>query len=186
MAYTQKLYFLVGPSGVGKDSVLRKLKTRRYSDTQPLVAHRYITRPLRIEDENHIELAEFDFRRRSDSGLFLFEWTSHGYHYAIGREIKKWLKSGNSVIVNGSRQYLSEARQRYKDLVPVWMHVSEDVLRERLLERGRETEEQIETRLLRNRELAHLKPKDGVYIDNDQTVEDTIGQLLSLMELSNI
>jgi len=186
MAYTQKLYFLVGPSGVGKDSVLRRLKTHYYSDTQPLVAHRYITRPVRHQDENHVELTDFDFQRRSESGLFLFEWTSHGYHYGIGREIKKWLKSGNSVIVNGSRQYLPQARERYKDLVPVWMHVAEDILRQRLLERGREGEEEIETRLQRNRELAYLKPKDGVYIDNNQTIEDTIGQLLSLMELSNI
>jgi ribose 1,5-bisphosphokinase len=186
MAYTQKLYFLVGPSGVGKDSVLRRLKTHFYSDTQPLVAHRYITRPSRQQDENHIELSEFDFQRRSESGLFLFEWNSHGYRYAVGREIKKWLKSGNSVIVNGSREYLAQARQCYKDLIPVWMHVSEDVLRERLLQRGRESTEEIETRLKRNRELATLKPKDGVYIDNNQTVEDTIGQLLSLMELSNI
>jgi ribose 1,5-bisphosphokinase len=66
------------------------------------------------------------------------------------------------------------------------MQVSEDVLRERLLQRGRETDEDIDIRLQRNRELAHLKPKDGVYIDNNQTIEDSIGQLLSLMELSNI
>ncbi len=66
------------------------------------------------------------------------------------------------------------------------MTVSEDVLIQRLLERGREDEAQIEARIHRNRELNQLKPDDCVYINNDQTIEDTIGQLLALIEISNI
>ena len=120
MQYSSKLYFLVGPSGVGKDTVLAQLKRHQYSLAQPLVAHRYITRPVKEGDENHIELSEYEFNRRKESGLFLFDWQSHGYQYAVGREVKKWLKSGNSVIVNGSRNYLETAREIYPALVPVW------------------------------------------------------------------
>lgn len=41
------LYFLVGPSGVGKDSVLDMIKRHDFDNKQPIiVAHRYITRPL--------------------------------------------------------------------------------------------------------------------------------------------
>ena len=186
MRYSQKLYFLVGPSGVGKDTLLTQLKRHSYSQSQPLVAHRYITRPIRYNDENHVELSEFELNRRKESGLFLFDWQSHGFHYAIGREVKKWLKSGNSVIVNGSRNYLETAREIFPDLVPVWMTVSEDVLRDRLIKRGRESEQEIDSRIERNRELDSLKPDDCVYINNDQSVEDTIGQFLALMEISNI
>lgn len=186
MPYAQKLYYLVGPSGVGKDTVLNHLKQNQYSDEQPLVAHRYITRPVRVNDENHIELAEFDFNRRKEARLFLFDWESHGYKYAIGREVKRWLKSGNSVIVNGSRNYLETARDRFKDLVPVWMTVSDDVLRERLKKRGRESDDEIEARIQHNHELDKLKPHDAVYINNDQSVEDTIGQFMALLEISNI
>ena len=186
MPYTQKLYYLVGPSGVGKDTVLSQLKRNHYSDAQPLVAHRYITRSVRQNDENHVELSEYEFNRRKESGLFLFDWESHGYRYAVGREVKKWLKSGNSVIVNGSRKYLDKARDKFPDLVPVWMMVSEPVLRERLVQRGRESAEGIEARLLRNRELDAAKPDNCVYINNDQSVEDTIGQFMALIEISNI
>ncbi len=186
MPVTSKLYYLVGPSGVGKDTVLGHLKKIHYSGKQPLVAHRYITRPVVPNDENHIELAEFDFMRRLESGLFLFNWSSHGYQYAIGREVKRWLKRDNSVLVNGSRNYLEQAREIYPPLVPIWMNVSETVLRQRLKERGRESEEQIEKRIQRNREMETLKPNDCVTINNDQTIEDTIGQLLALVEISNI
>ena len=186
MASSSRLYFLVGPSGVGKDTLLMHLKMQQYSSEQPIVAHRYITRPVGEGNENHIELAEFDYYRRKESELFLFDWESNGYLYAVGREVKKWVKLGNNVIVNGSRRYLQTAREIYPSLIPIWMTVSEDVLRQRLLERGRETEERIEERILHNRELEKLKQKDCVFINNDQTIEDTIGQINALIEMSNI
>lgn len=163
-----------------------QLKSHLFADNQPLVAHRYITRPVREGDENHIELSEFDFNRRKQGGLFLFDWNSHDYHYAVGREVKKWVKEGQNVIVNGSRQYLATAREIYPRLVPIWMTVSEDILRQRLHQRGRENDEQIEQRIQRNRELEALKPKDGAFINNDQSIEDTVGQIISLIEMSNI
>jgi len=186
MANATRLYFLVGPSGVGKDTLLKHLKMHQYSSKQPIVAHRYITRPVGEGNENHIELAEFDYYRRKEADLFLFDWQSNGYLYAVGREVKKWVKLGNDVIVNGSRRYLQTAREIYPSLIPIWMTVSEDVLRQRLLERGRESEEQIEQRILHNRELEKLKQNDCVFINNDQTIEDTIGQISALIEMSNI
>jgi len=186
MAYSTNLYFLVGPSGVGKDTLLNALKRQQYSDKQPLVAHRYITRPVRENDENHIELSHFDFNRRKEGGLFLFDWESHGYCYGIGKEVKKWRKSGFNVIVNGSRKYLEKARVIYPVLTPIWMTISEEVLRQRLFDRDRENEEQVQARIDQNRGLEKLKPDDCVYINNDQSIEDTIGQLMALVEISNI
>lgn len=177
-----RLIYLVGPSGVGKDSVLTRLKQHRYTGDQPLVAHRYITRPVRTDDENHVELAEFDFNRRLSAGLFLFHWQSHGYRYAIGEEVKKWLKQGNSVIVNGSRQYLQQARQILPALLPVWMTVSEDVLCQRLQQRGRESKEEIEMRIQRSQEILNAQAGDGFTLYNDQSVDHTIEQLLALID----
>ena len=186
MAHSSRLYLLVGPSGVGKDTLLMHLKMQQYSIRQPLVAHRYITRPVGEGNENHIELAEFDFYRRKESGLFLFDWESHGNLYGVGREVKKWLKSGNDVIVNGSRRHLQTAREIFPPLIPIWMTVSEDILRQRLFERGRETEDEIEQRIQRTREMEKLKQNDCVFINTDQTIEDTIGQIIALIEMSNI
>jgi ribose 1,5-bisphosphokinase len=186
MPNSARLFFLVGPSGVGKDTILEHLKKNEFSDRQPLVAHRYITRPVRQNDENHIELSPADFNRRKEAGLFLFDWKSHGKQYAVGREVKRWRKSGMNVIINGSREYLQKAREIHPSLVPVWLTVSEDVMRQRLIDRGRESEIEIDARIQRNRELSVLKPDDGVFINNDQTIEDTIWQIMALIEISNI
>ena len=186
MSHKSKLYFLIGPSGAGKDTLLREIKSTRYAEKQPLVAHRYITRPQRMFDENHIELSTFDFHQRKESGLFLFEWCSHGNQYGIGREIKKWIKSGNDVIVNGSREYLSQARKIHPSLIPIWITVAETVLYQRLSNRGRETEADIELRIQRNRELELTKPESCVLINNDQSIEDTVGQIIALTKISTI
>jgi ribose 1,5-bisphosphokinase len=182
VAYIPKLYYLVGPSGAGKDCLLRQLKKKQYFSHQPLVGHRYITRPVRENDENHIELSPFDFLRRQQGGHFLFDWVSHGNQYAIGREVQEWLRSGRDVIVNGSRAYLYKAREIYPPLVPIWMKVSDDVLRTRLYKRGRENPTEIEYRILRNRELNDQNPGDCVYITNDLLIENTVGQLMVELE----
>lgn len=176
-----KLYFLVGPSGVGKDTLLDYLKKYQIADEQPLVAHRYITRPVREGDENHVELSISDFLQRKKTGLFLFDWCSHDYSYGIGQEVKQWLAAGKDVIINGSRQYLSTALEIYPDLIPVWISVSENILRQRLEQRGRETMQQIEARIQRNQSMEKLRPSDCYTVKNDRYIVDAVNQLMSIV-----
>lgn len=184
MSYPGKLFFLVGPSGAGKDSLLEALKRTRYSTTQPLVAQRYITRPLQANDHQHVELSADEFECRKQSGFFLFDWSSHGYRYGIGYEIEGWLKQGHNVIVNGSRAYLPQACDIYPGLFPIWIRVTDTVMRERLQARGRESGEQIDARIRRNHELDQCIPANCAILDNNRDLATTVEQLLLLIELS--
>jgi len=69
-----------------------------------------------------------------------------------------------------------QARMRYPGLVLVEIAVSEPVLRERLLARGRETAEQVEQRLQRNRNLSSVAHEAQV-INNEGTL-GSAGQAL--------
>ena len=173
------LYYLIGPSGVGKDSLLKTIQSDpSFSDLH--VARRYITRPSHPDYENHIEVSEADFMMRQQAQQFLFDWQSHGYRYAIGREILNWLETGEDVIVNGSRAYLEKARELWPDLVPVWMTVDEEVLRERLQLRKRDTPQEIEQRIQRNREFIALMGSDDPRISNDSSIEDCLAQFVEI------
>ena len=77
-------------------------------------------------------------------------WHANDLDYGIPIQIDQWLKEGRHVLVNGSRGHLAEALQRYPTLMPVLLTVKEEVLRERLLRRGRESLAEIEERLRRN------------------------------------
>ena len=81
------LYYVIGPSGAGKDSVLGWLRTHLPADGRVLFAHRYITRPATAGGENHVELSVAEFALRRDAGLFCLHWASHGLHYGVGREV---------------------------------------------------------------------------------------------------
>lgn len=165
---TATLIYVVGASGSGKDSLLSYARKKLNGDPRVIFAHRYITRPVDVGNENHIALSHEEFSVRLHSDLFALNWHSNGFHYGIGREINLWLEKGISVVVNGSREYLTEARQRYPDLLVVWIDVSRSVLQKRLLLRGRESAEEIERRLYRNEQFQDMMRNEQIIQNNSQ------------------
>lgn len=142
------LFYLMGPSGSGKDSLLQALRERLGADDRIVVAHRYITRAADA-NEASVALSVEEFHRRVQLGCLALHWHSHGLHYGIGVEIEQWLAHGLKVIVNGSREYLPQALARYPRLCAIHVRVSPEVLGERLRQRGRESEDGIARRLER-------------------------------------
>lgn len=175
------LFYLVGASGSGKDSLIRY--AREKLSVQPCIvfAHRYITRPADAGGENHIALSDTEFQARLDGRLFAMHWDGHGHRYAIGIELNQWLAKGCAVVVNGSREYLPTARQKYPELRAVYIQVSAAVLAERLASRGRESSAMIEDRLLRAGALHHLSETADIILNNDGPLEQAGGQLIHLL-----
>ncbi|NTS78867.1 phosphonate metabolism protein/1,5-bisphosphokinase (PRPP-forming) PhnN [Catenovulum sp. SM1970] len=168
-----KLFYVIGPSGAGKDSLLNHLRQHYSPDDGIAVAHRYITRDANAGGENYISLSEEEFLHRKEAGLFFMDWQSHGYYYGIGLEVSIWLGRGINVVVNGSRGYLPEARVRFNNVRPILVHVETDILRERLLARGREPNTQIEKRLARASQSDSdlLSSNTVLKVDNNGPIE---------------
>jgi ribose 1,5-bisphosphokinase len=170
-----KLYYVIGPSGAGKDTLINAIRTDHPEDI--IVAHRYITRPFGAGGENHVAVSKQEYLSRQQKGLFAMSWQAHGLCYGVGLEVKTWLDKGFSVLLNGSRAELSQAQQCFgSDLVPIVVNVELDVLRTRLQNRGRESSEEIELRLQRASEFC-LSEQEGFYpIDNSGDVQSSAKQ----------
>jgi ribose 1,5-bisphosphokinase len=182
-----KLFYVIGASGSGKDSLMRYAQERLAATPGVVFAHRYITRPVELHGENHVALKEEEFEARLDAGLFAMHWHSHGLRYGIGHEINLWLAKGCNVVMNGSRAYLPEARHRYPALTAVLITVSPEVLAARLRSRGRETEDQIVKRIARASEFMHIDGSVEI-IENDAELSlagERFVQLLSLNDISS-
>lgn len=175
-----RLIYVMGPSGAGKDSLMGWAKAHCPGDAPVVFARRYITRPLEAGGEAHVSLTEDEFVRREGTGEFALSWRSHGLCYGVGREIDAWLKSGNVVVVNGSREYFPEALRRYPNMLPVLIKVSSEVLQKRLQARGRENGCEIEERLSRNVSLVSTSAQI-VTIDNSGRLEDAGEDFLQLL-----
>lgn len=165
-----RLVYLIGASGSGKDSLLTYARQHLAAAPRVAFAHRYITRPFDAGGENHVALIEAEFDTRLAMNLFAMHWDSHGHRYGIGCEINHWLAKGITVVMNGSREYLPEARQRYPELRAVLVSVAPDILASRLRARGREDEAAIARRVARA--TAYAEPA-GVHhrLANDGTLE---------------
>ncbi len=172
-----RLIWLMGPSGSGKDSLLAAL--RQQQPPRLMVAHRYITRDAGAGNENHIALSEQEFFTRAGHNLLALSWHANGFYYGVGVEIDVWLRAGFDVVVNGSRAHLPQALAHYRTaLLPVCLQVSPDILRQRLVDRGRESPADITARLER---AARYAPQDCHMLSNDGSLLQSVETLLTLI-----
>jgi ribose 1,5-bisphosphokinase len=183
-----RLIYLMGPSGSGKDSLIEAAR-------EPLqtlnceVVRRVITRSAESVGEDAIGVSREEFEQRRVEGDFALCWNANGLDYGIPIEIDQWLNDGRHVLVNGSRGHLAEALHRYPTLLPVLLTVKDEVLRERLLRRGRESIAEIEARLHRNG-LFTAEGSNGDTrihrLDNSGELSTTVANLLDLLRVNAV
>lgn len=176
-----RLFYVIGASGSGKDSLMQHARTQLSGHPGIVFAHRYITRPQDAGGENHVALSEAEFDARLARDLFAMHWASHGLRYGIGKEINLWLAKGLTVVLNGSREYLESAAVIYPELFPVLIEVSPHTLRQRLLARGRETAEDVERRIARASAFRPQTRAGVARIDNDGDIASAGRALVDLL-----
>jgi ribose 1,5-bisphosphokinase len=173
------LVYVMGPSGAGKDTLLRYAREQLASEPVAF-AHRYITRPATAGDENHVALSVPEFRARKQHGLFAMDWEAHGMLYGIGCEIAAWRSSGLVVVVSGSRAHFERTLATESAVMPVLVTCAPAVLAQRLALRGRESEQAIAERLGRD-PAPKLSHPTLVTLDNSGAVEDAGDKLVALL-----
>ncbi|WP_339638161.1 phosphonate metabolism protein/1,5-bisphosphokinase (PRPP-forming) PhnN [uncultured Sulfitobacter sp.] len=168
---------VVGPSGVGKDSVMAAL-----AKAQPdlFLARRAITRPGEAGGEDFDGISEAAFLRLEAEGAFALSWAAHGLHYGIPIAVEMALAEGRDVLANLSRSMLTEAKMRFARFEVLSLTASPDVLADRLWSRGRETEAEITARLAR---ADHALPDHiaAIGIDNSGPLKQTVAQALAAL-----
>jgi len=170
---------VVGPSGVGKDSLIRAVAARFLDDPGFLVVRRVITRASDAHEEHDtLDLAAFEAAR--SAGRFALTWGAHGLYYGIPVEVDAALAAGKIVVGNLSRGAVGEARRRWPEVLAALVTARPETLAARLAERGREGAEDRRDRLNRTlRESFAFEPDAA--IDNDGPLEAAAKELLGLI-----
>lgn len=174
-----RLVLVVGPSGVGKDSIMNAAKAELAGQAGYVFPRRIITRQSDPNSEDHDTVGEDEFERLCARGAFFLHWPAHGLRYALPETIATQLSQGATVIANVSRSVIAEARTKHPDTLVIRITASPEVLEQRLLSRGREDLEAVRRRLARS---AELPPGATVHtIVNDGSLDEAVQQFLGAL-----
>ena len=175
---------LHGPSGVGKDSVIERLRDRAR-------IHRATSsnsRPMRAGERQGIDyhfLTAEAFRRKIDAGEFLEHACVYGELKGLERrELEAPLAAGEDVLIRTDLQGARALRGLLRGAVFVLLIAeSREALGDRLAARETESEESLARRLAEvEAELADAPNNDYVVVNRDGAIEATVAELVRIVE----
>ncbi len=169
---SHRLIVIVGPSGAGKDSIIRAWLAALPLSRRPHRARRTITRPF-DPNEDHEAIDTGAFHRARDTGEFAFHWQAHGLDYGVRHAALAPLAQDRWVVLNGSREHLAQLRATAPLARVVSIDAPEALRTQRLRERAREDFDASRLRL--GRQVAHAL--SDLHLVNDSTLAETVDQL---------
>ncbi len=173
-------FLVVGPSGVGKDSLIDGAK-EHLPPKQFVFAKRTVTRPPGMIGEDYQSCDSVEFAKRKLNGEFLVTWQAHDYEYGLPRDLATKQAQGMHIVANGSRSAVQEISQTVDNLVVIDITAPPEVLAKRLASRGRETEAQIAARL--NRQTSKFPAHIDVHqVNNDTSLEEGIKRFIDTIK----
>ncbi len=175
------LVVISGQSGVGKDSLIQRLKERGYPIHFVITATDRAPRPGEVHGREYFFLSTDEFLRMKRDGELLEHAVVYRQHKGIPRQqIREALASGKDVIMRVDVQGATTVRRLAPQAVLVFIIASsEQELEHRLRRRGYDSPEQLEERLVTAREEMERLPEFDYVIVNrdgelDQAVDDVI------------
>ncbi len=180
------LFIFSGPSGIGKDTVLKEVVN---SSDDIKLSISSITRNMRegeVEGEKYhfISKQEFEELIKNDELLEYNEYVGNFYGTPKAPVIK-WLDEGYNVILEIDVNGAFRVKKKMPEAKMVFMlPTSLDVLRHRLNKRGTESEEIIEERLTQAaREISFAIEYDYLFFND--VLEEAVSDFMSIIREGN-
>lgn len=175
-----QLFVFSGPSGVGKDTVIARLRQQHL----PLhFAVTVTTRPKRqgeVNGVNYYFVSVEEFRELERQGALL-EWAVvHGHRYGTPlAQVREALRSGKDVLLKIDVQGAAKVKQRVPDAVFIFLAPrSITELVQRLVNRATESAEE-QARRLRDayQEMLYLPAYDYVVVNREGQVDEAVERI---------
>ncbi|MGI6755540.1 MAG: guanylate kinase [Atopobiaceae bacterium] len=169
MNRTPRLFVVSGPAGVGKGTLVSKVRSARPEIGTTVSATTRRPRPGEVEGVSYYFMSDDEFQSHVDAGDFL-EWAQvHDHRYGtLKKEVSRCLDSGHSVVLEIDVQGGDNVKKIYPEVVRIFIEPpSWEVLEERLRGRGTESQESLKLRLQDARHELELASTYDVRIIND-------------------
>ncbi|NLW55760.1 MAG: guanylate kinase [Firmicutes bacterium] len=167
---TGLLFVLSGPSGVGKNTVLNEILSRRPDLTYSISATTRPPRGQEVDGVNYFFLTKEQFQAEIENEGFL-EWAEiYDHYYGTPKQaVLKRLNSGCHVLLDVDIQGAAQIRNNYPQSILIFLYPpSIQELQRRLITRNTDDQDSIQKRLSYiDKELAAVSNYDYVVLNDD-------------------
>lgn len=183
MGYYANLWIISAPSGTGKSTLLNKLFDAKLHPMKFSISHttRHI-RPGEVDGVHYYFVDQDKFKQMIEDQCFL-EWAQvFDNFYGTSRvNIEEFLKQGIDVFLDIDWQGARQIKKQFPSVRTIFiLPPSLDSLKERLIHRGQDSMEVIESRMKKAKnELIHYNEYDYIIINDD--LEKAYDQLKSIV-----
>lgn len=178
------LIIISGPSGVGKDTLVQRMKELGCPFTFVVTATDRPPRPGEVHGQDYYFYSTVEFERMIAEGEMLEHAEVYGQHKGIPRaHVRRALESGQDVMMRLDVQ----GARTVKSLLPMAITVfllpeSEEELLSRLRERRTESEEALQLRLATVREeLQRIPEFDYVVVNRNNSLDEAVEDVMSIL-----
>jgi guanylate kinase len=178
------LIVLSGPSGVGKDVVIKRMKARGFPFHFVVTATSRPRRPGEIEGVDYFFLSHEEFTRMIAAGEFLEYATVYNDYKGIPKsQVSEALTSGKDVIMRIDVQGAATVRGIAPEAVFIFLSTSsEEEMVNRLRQRDTETPEELELRIVTAREeIKRMAEFDYVVVNRDGALDQTVETIAAII-----
>ena len=176
------LYIMSGPSGTGKGTICNEIIKRRDINLSVSVTSRD-KRVGEIAGVTYNYISVDEFRKLIEDDKML-EWAMYGENYygTPKENIEKMLEAGKDVLLEIEVQGALQVKAKMPEAVMMFIvPPSMEVLKKRLIDRGRETEDEIKTRIKTAQvEFAKSFQYNDIIVNDD--LEECVNKVMSLMD----
>lgn len=169
MNNTAKLFVFSAPSGSGKTTIVRKL-LREFNDLVfSISATTRKRRGVEVNGKDYFFISEDEFKQKIENNEFI-EWEKfYDYYYGTLKSfVEEHLHNNKSVLLEVDVKGAVRIKKKYKNAVLIFIAPpSKEILKERLINRKTESDEDLQKRIERaEMELEYKDKFDYVVINN--------------------
>ncbi len=164
-----KLFVISGPSGAGKGTINKIVLDKRDDIVMSISATTRKPRTGEIDGKNYYFISEEEFKKRIENDEFI-EWAKvYGNYYGtLKEEVSSILSKGKNVVLEIDIQGAQQVKDKYAAVFVFILPPSLEVLKERVIKRGSETEQSLNIRMLEaKKEIAFIEKYDYFVINDD-------------------
>ena len=175
---------LHGPSGVGKDTVIDRLREKT-GIHRALSSTSRAPRPGEIDGVSYYFLSAAEFEAKIQADEFAeYARVYNDWKGVEKREILPYLDAGTDVIIRTDVQGARTWRRRLAGAVFIFLMAEDrDILRTRLIERNTEDGDSLATRLEElEKELEDIPNNDYVVLNQDARLDEAVCEIERIIE----